>query len=387
MSKVSGALTEGGRGLRPRGAHLPGVVPDGVRDPRSLTDGRRRCSRSPCCSATRSSTRSTARVQRSSSRRCRTTSTWTSTRSPALASVSIVAGILLSLPVSLWSDRSGRRTWFLAGGALVAALFSLTAGIATTIGLFGLSRAGFGFGLIVNDPVQQSLLSDYTPVAARPSVFAGPPDGRQPRPAARTARVRPPGPRPRLAGAAVRRRRGSRWSSAFASLRLREPAKGGMERAAMGVTGADLEVEEDTGRLPRVVADPQGHPHGADAVVLAARSSSAGCSASSCCIPLFLDEVYGMSARRAGHRVRRCMGIPAHLRAVRRHRAVQALPVLRRAVADVPADGRHRRRHHGLCVRAGWPSCRSSRCARRASRCCSCCPRSSCRRSGRCSRS
>ena len=56
-----------------------------------------------------------------------------------LASVSIVAGIVLSLPVSLWSDRSGRRTLFLALGAFVAAFFSLTAGIAATIGLFGAS--------------------------------------------------------------------------------------------------------------------------------------------------------------------------------------------------------------------------------------------------------
>ena len=55
----------------------------------------------------------------------------------------------------------------------MAAFFSLTAGIAATIGLFGVSRAGFGFGLIVNDPVQQSLLSDYAPVRSRPSVFAG----------------------------------------------------------------------------------------------------------------------------------------------------------------------------------------------------------------------
>ncbi len=86
-----------------------------------------------------------------------------------LASVAIVAGILLSLPVSLWSDRSARRTWFLGGGALVAAFFSVTAAVATTVGLFGLSRAGFGFGLIVNDPVQQSLLADLTPIPARAS--------------------------------------------------------------------------------------------------------------------------------------------------------------------------------------------------------------------------
>ena len=91
----------------------------------------------------------------------------------SLAAVATVAGIALSLPVSLVSDRSGRRITFLALGAFLAAGFSLLAGSASTIGLFALSRAGFGFGLIVNDPVQQSLLSDFTPVTARPSVFSG----------------------------------------------------------------------------------------------------------------------------------------------------------------------------------------------------------------------
>ena len=91
----------------------------------------------------------------------------------SLAALATVAGIVLSLPVSLISDRGGRRITFLALGAVVASAFSLLAGVATTIGVFAVARAGFGFGLIVNDPVQQSLLSDYTPVPARPSVFSG----------------------------------------------------------------------------------------------------------------------------------------------------------------------------------------------------------------------
>ena len=161
-----------------------------------------------------------------------------------LASLSIVAGIVLSLPVSLWSDRSGRRTLFLALGAFVAAFFSLTAGIAATIGLFGVSRAGFGFGLIVNDPVQQSLLSDYTPVRARPSVFAG----RQI--ADNFGGLMGPllfgllswaigwrAPLILVAGMAL--------VLGVLSLRLREPSKGAMERVAMGATGADVDAEEE----------------------------------------------------------------------------------------------------------------------------------------------
>ena len=161
-----------------------------------------------------------------------------------LASVSIVAGIVLSLPVSLWSDRSGRRTLFLALGAFVAAFLSLTAGVAATIGLFGASRAGFGFGLIVNDPVQQSLLSDYTPVKARPSVFAG----RQI--ADNFGGLMGPlvfgllswaiGWRAPLILVAV-----MALVLGVLSLRLREPSKGGMERVAMGATGADIDAEEE----------------------------------------------------------------------------------------------------------------------------------------------
>ncbi len=215
-----------------------------------------------------------------------------------LASVSIVAGILLSLPVSLWSDRSGRRTWFLAGGALVAALFSVTAGIATTIGLFGLSRAGFGFGLIVNDPVQQSLLSDVTPVRARPSVFAG-----------RQMMDNIGG----LLGPLVFGLLAFLVSwrlplmvvgvlavgLGILSLRIREPSKGCMERAAMGVTGADLDVEEEAAgfreswRLLKVI--PTVRTLWASLPFL-----FGGVLGMFVLIPLFMEDVYGMSAVERG---------------------------------------------------------------------------------------
>ena len=216
----------------------------------------------------------------------------------ALASVSIVAGILLSLPVSLWSDRGGRRTWFLAGGALVAALFSITAGIATTVALFGLSRAGFGFGLIVNDPVQQSLLSDVTPVPARPSVFAG----RQMMDnvggllgplvfglLAYLVSWRAP-----LVGVGV-----LAIGLGVLSLRLREPSKGCMERAAMGVTGADLDVEEEPAgfreswRILKVIPTVR-------TLWFSLPFLFGGVLGMFVLIPLFLEDVYGMSAAERG---------------------------------------------------------------------------------------
>jgi len=215
-----------------------------------------------------------------------------------LASVSIVAGIVLSLPVSLWSDRGSRRIWFLAGGALVAALFSVTAGIATTIGLFGLSRAGFGFGLIVNDPVQQSLLADSTPVTARPSVFAG----RQMMDniggllgplvfgiLAFALSWRAP-----LIGVGV-----LAVGLGILSLRLREPAKGCMERAAMGVTGADLDVEDESAGFReswRILARIQT----VRTLWFSLPFLFGGVLGMFVLIPLFLDEVYGMSAVERG---------------------------------------------------------------------------------------
>jgi MFS family permease len=216
----------------------------------------------------------------------------------ALASVAIVTGILLSLPVSLWSDRGGRRIWFLAGGALVAAVFSVVAGVATTIGLFGLGRAGFGFGLIVNDPVQQSLLADFTPVGARPSVFAG----RQMMdnvggllgPLAFGLLAFLISWRAPLVAVGV-----LAVGLGLLSLRLREPAKGCMERAAMGVSGKDLDVEDEPAGFReswRILAKIPT----VRTLWFSLPFLFGGVLGMFVLIPLFLDEVYGMSAAERG---------------------------------------------------------------------------------------
>jgi MFS family permease len=225
-----------------------------------------------------------------------------------LAAVSIVAGILLSLPVSLWSDRSGRRTWFLAGGALIASVFSFTAGIAMGIGLFGASRAGFGFGLLVNDPVQQSLLSDSTPVPARPSVFAG----RQM--ADNLGQLLGPlvfglvamafGWRAPLFIVAV-----AALVLGLASARLREPTKGNMERLAGGATGEDLDVEEETAgfreawRILRAIPTVR-------TLWFSLPFLLGGVLAIFVLLPLYLEEVFDMSAGERGV-AQALMGIPA----------------------------------------------------------------------------
>src|SRR5687767_108829 len=216
----------------------------------------------------------------------------------SLAAVSIVAGIVLSLPVSLWSDRSGRRTVFLAFGAFVAALFSLTAGVAGSIALFGVSRAGFGFGLIVNDPVQQSLLSDYTPVTARPSVFAG----RQI--ADNFGALMGPlvfgilswaiGWRAPLLLVAV-----MAVVLGVLSLRLREPSKGGMERAAMGATGADLDAEEEPAGFREAYRILKAIPT-VRTMWFSLPFLFGGVLGLLIAVPLFLEEVYGLDAAQRG---------------------------------------------------------------------------------------
>jgi hypothetical protein len=163
----------------------------------------------------------------------------------SLAGLAIFVGILLSLPVTLWSDRGGKRIYYLALGAFLAAVFSFGASVATTVGLFAFARAGFGFGLIVNDPVQQSLLSDFTPVEARPAVFSGRQIadnvGAMLGPLAFGLLAFAFGFRAPLVLVAV-----LALVVGLFSIRLREPRKGAQERASLGLTGADLDLDDET---------------------------------------------------------------------------------------------------------------------------------------------
>ena len=225
-----------------------------------------------------------------------------------VASIAIVAGILLSLPVSLWSDRGGRRTLFLGGGALAASAFSLLGASARSVGLFATARAGFGFGLIVNDPVQQSLLADLTPVPARPHVFAG----RQM--ADNVGSLLGP-----LAFGLVTWLSGWRTSLimvavlgvvlALASFRLREPTKGVMERAAMGVTGDDLHLDEETAGFREswrlLVQIPTVRTLWFSLPFLVG-----GVLSMLVLIPLYLEEVHGLDAAERGI-TQALLGVPA----------------------------------------------------------------------------
>lgn len=163
----------------------------------------------------------------------------------SLAGLAIFVGIVLSLPVTLWSDRGGKRIYYLALGAFLAAVFSFGASVATTVGMFAFARAGFGFGLIVNDPVQQSLLSDYTPVPARASVFSGRQIadnlGAMLGPLAFGVLAFAFGFRAPLVVVGV-----LALVVGVFSIQLKEPRKGAQERAALGATGADLDLDDET---------------------------------------------------------------------------------------------------------------------------------------------
>src|SRR5437764_847867 len=79
--------------------------------------------------------------------------------------------LALAIPVGYLGDRLPRR-FLVVAGAIVAGVFSFASGAATALLLFVLFRIGNGIGLLVNDPIHRSLLTDYYKPEARPRVFA-----------------------------------------------------------------------------------------------------------------------------------------------------------------------------------------------------------------------
>ncbi|MBV8958354.1 MAG: MFS transporter, partial [Actinobacteria bacterium] len=85
-----------------------------------------------------------------------------------IMNVSVV--LLAAIPLGYWGDRLP-RTKLVVAGAVLAGLFSFGTGIAVGVGLLFLMRIGNGVGVIVNDPIHRSLLSDYYKPEDRPRVF------------------------------------------------------------------------------------------------------------------------------------------------------------------------------------------------------------------------
>ena len=84
--------------------------------------------------------------------------------------VSFVA-LVLQVPIAAYSDRHNRVriTWI---GALAWAFFSLLTGLAWSIVVLGIARAGSGIGKAVVDPTHNSLIADYYDIPVRPRVYS-----------------------------------------------------------------------------------------------------------------------------------------------------------------------------------------------------------------------
>ncbi len=86
-------------------------------------------------------------------------------------SLSYLAAFLLAVQIGFYADRLPRIQIMVAGATLWG-LFSITTGMAATIWMLGISRAGAGLGRAVNDPVHNSLLADYYDIPVRPRVYS-----------------------------------------------------------------------------------------------------------------------------------------------------------------------------------------------------------------------
>jgi ABC-type branched-subunit amino acid transport system ATPase component/sugar phosphate permease len=86
-------------------------------------------------------------------------------------SLSLVAALILGLPIGFYADRHRRLPIAIAGAAMWG-FFSVLTGLAPTIWVLGIARAGSGLGRAVNDPTHNSLLADYYDIPTRPRVYA-----------------------------------------------------------------------------------------------------------------------------------------------------------------------------------------------------------------------
>jgi ABC-type branched-subunit amino acid transport system ATPase component/MFS family permease len=87
-----------------------------------------------------------------------------------VVSLALIAALILALPIGFYSDR-GRRVPIAVGGAAAWGVCSVFTGLAATLWMLGIARAGSGLGRAVNDPVHNSLLADYYDVPVRPRVY------------------------------------------------------------------------------------------------------------------------------------------------------------------------------------------------------------------------
>ena len=87
-----------------------------------------------------------------------------------LIALTILASLLVEVPLAFSADRLPRARLAVAGAA-VWAVFGLATGLATTLLFLVIARSGAGIGRAVVTPTHNSLLSDYYPTEHRAEVF------------------------------------------------------------------------------------------------------------------------------------------------------------------------------------------------------------------------
>ncbi len=88
-----------------------------------------------------------------------------------IVALGLVLGLLLSIPFGFAADRVPRLP-IVIGGAIAFGLFSMLTGLATTVLILVIARAGSSFGTAVSNPTHNSLLADYYDIPIRPKVYA-----------------------------------------------------------------------------------------------------------------------------------------------------------------------------------------------------------------------
>ena len=153
-----------------------------------------------------------------------------------------VAALGIAVPIGFFSDRMNRVRITVIGATLWG-IFSVMTGMATTVLMLGIARAGSGIGKAVVDPTHNSLLADYYDIPDRAKVYS----------VHRAANALGLfiGP---LAAGLIAQRWG--WRAPFfvfaiptfvfvlMALRLREPNRGMWERKAMGLENEELATED-----------------------------------------------------------------------------------------------------------------------------------------------
>ena len=161
----------------------------------------------------------------------------------ALVAFVLAGALALQVPIAHLADRHNRVVITIIG-AISWGIFSVLTGLATTVVMLAVVRAGSGIGKAVVDPTHNSLIADYYSVEARPRVYS----------LHRAANVVGQMLGPLLAGVIAY---AWGWRAPFIlfaiptfvfvamAFRLHEPIRGAQERRAQGASEDAIATEEE----------------------------------------------------------------------------------------------------------------------------------------------